>query len=420
MLRMSRCPGLVAYLEDMVEGLGNGENGYTPVDVKNTHLSVYRKGITYIRPGIQSMTYATSLNFSCNYLTKLQSAMGDMIFLKALYVKSNRIEDLPSSFSNLTRLTHLNISDNRFTCVPDALKDLTSLECLHMDSNPFEEDIVFPESWTCLRIVHISECNQKIISPTINHLKSLKELNIGGNFWITLPPLEELDKLTDICMDNMKVKLDSLPESLALVRSLRRIDCNNSGLCHFPEWLIKEEFESNTEHPPVDNLDWLGLADNQIAQIPKAVAKLSKLDTLIVKGNPIKSFPVALHEHNPDLNLVVASNSDAWPELTKKCSVNARPPLSLLILAGQKVASQKLDLCKADLPKPCLKLIQTAKECSTLHCKGTFIKGGGIEYQNVALFPSGRGSTHSSNVLVDIHTCDISCTKESPKHTRMP
>ena len=422
--------GQLTRLEDVVEGPGyDGEEGAL-IDPLDPYLNLTRRGITQIRSAICWFTSVTSINLSFNCLKELPSAMGGLTSLNILQVKSNSLRDLPSSFSNLKNLTHLKISDNCLTRVPDVLKGLESLAILHMNSNPFEEDIVFPASWRFLRVIDITECNQKTISPTINHLKGLEELYIGGNFWNSLPPLHDLKELVYVCMDNMKVNLGLLPECLAQVESLKGIDCNNSGLQYFPEWLASETFPANTNigkknqktFPPIyfgiKNLDWLGFADNQITHIPKAVAKLSGLDTLIVKGNPIKSFPVALHEYNPNLNLVVASNSNMLPlpKVPKNGPENAWPPLSLVILAGRKVASQKLDLIQADLPRPCLKLIQTVKECSTLHCNGTFIEGGGMGYQSMAWFPKGRGSTYCSYVLVDINTCDIECTNESPKN----
>ena len=397
-----------------------------PIDPTKTELKLKDRQITHILPAIGRLTAVTSLDLSFNRLRELPNAIGKLANLKEFWAVVNSIEDLPASFGNLTKLTDVKLSTNNLKRVPSALKQLPVLEYLTLDHNPLEEDIVFPENWKSLKVLSFEGCRQKTVSSTINHLQGLQILLMGRNYWDQLPPLEGFPELKVLVTNNMKLPFVTMPESVKNLGSIVVWDCRNSGVCRLPDWLGNLKFLMHfelgknkiTELPPsiaeLKSLVLLDLNGNRLTRIPKALALLPQLQDLSLNDNPITSLPVALFEHRPRLRLV--ANCGVDKALAKRPPVISRHTASLAILAAQKVASQKLHLTLADLPQQCLELLWSAKECSTLHCKGIFIKGGGAEWNRPVRFWRSNVLYDSTEVLVDTHTCDVYCTNESPQN----
>ena len=400
------------------------------LDTSRPDLILAGKGVVKLLPRIGKFTTATRIYLGLNHLEELPKDFGSLVNLTCVSLRLNKLKDLPASFAKLTKLRDVNLSSNCLTRMPTALKSLSSIEFLKLDDNPFEETIEFPSNWNGLKFLSFSGCNQDMISPTINSLTDLGVLNIGNNYWKTLPNLDGLANLEFLDMSDMIVPLQKFPDSLANLRSLDEIQCQNSGLRHLPEWidnlrsLRQLELSGNclTELPTsigrLPNLTLLGVANNKLSCVPKTLALNRGLLCLDIQFNPISSFPNALFVHNPGLDL--CANCPKKADLTKiqwqpnnvlDCIVQ---PQSLAKLAARRVASlKKKPINKAHLPESCLELISTAKECSTLYCRGTFVRGGGIEGTRLVRF-GGSISAWNTEAIVHMHTCDFHCTDVRP------
>ena len=404
----------------LAQGQWPGLDGDDKIHESELFLSLSRKGIVKILPAMGKLTGLIEMHLSFNHLEELPCAIGKLKNLKSLILHHNKIKDLPSSFGNLSKLDHVSLSSNCLARVPDALRRLPALKELMLDHNPFEEKIVFSANWNTLNKLNISGCNQMTISSTINNLDSLESLSIAENYLETLPNLACLYNLEYLSISEMKVAIWKLPEALSQLRSLKVLWCNKSGLRHLPEWLgslksLKHlDFSSNgLEELPASigrlrRLSLLDVSDNQLSSIPKSLAKIKQLKHLNIRINPITSLPSAIFEFNPQLILYADGYDkaeDMQPESISKCNGQLQ---RLAVIAARKLLRMGGHFTNADMPESCLELIRSAKECSNLHCKGTFVRGGGVEGSRLVSFPP------CTKVLVDTHTCDFQCTNASP------
>ena len=395
--------------------------------------------ITRLLPAFGKLTSLTTIQMSGSSLVKIPSFFGNLTNLEEVTLTDNRIQDLPASFANLTKIKCLHLHSNCLNKIPDAVFELTSLTHLDIDNNPLQKDIVFPLTWTGMKWLSIAGCNQYSISPTINNLVNLTTLNMGHNYWQTLPSLEGLWNIKDLCFNHMKVQLRELPESIKHLKFLEFLECHSSGLCKLPDWLpnlsclLELELSDNHLKEIPDNignmqsLSILELSNNQLRKIPKSLANIFTLEGVVFTGNPIDSFPIALYEQDPTLNLIADDPKEEkdkdLPALeTGKQGVEAvtqqiatRPP-NLEVQVARMLVKQKVKPTQADLSLSCLELINSAKECSTFGCNGIFIRGGGVEESTIVEFAKHIDDTWNRRVRVDKHTCDFLCTDESPQN----
>ena len=402
------------------------------IERTQVNLKLSGRHIQRLLPALDKLTSLTSLHMCQNYLETLPSEIGRLKNLLELWLSFNQIKDLPASIGELTKLELLSLDGNCLTRLPNGMTRLSSLQHLVMDNNPFVEEIVFPKNWNSLTLLSIDSCNQYSISPTINHLTSVRILCIGQNYWQTLPNLKGLAQLKTIFINEMKVPLRRLPESMKSLAALEYLACMNSGLMELPEWLPNlislEQLELGnnqlTELPSsignMESLYRLVLTGNQLTQIPKAVAKIRTLQHLVMPDNPILSFPIALYYYNRFLDLVCdapdfSGCGNSSPTLEEYILKKDRLPQSLKIQAARKTAGQKKNLTRADLSENCLELLASAKECSTLSCKGIFVRGGGTE-KNTAMELINVGGLGNHTVQGDTHTCDFQCTEMYPQN----
>lgn len=399
-----------------------------PINTASPVLNLSGKGVTRLLPSFGRLTSLTELTLSFNYLRNLPITIGNLENLELLCLSENALRDLPPTFVNLTKLKSLNLYANCLRYVPEALKELRALERLYLDSNPFREVIEFQSNWKSLTTLSILDCRQGSISPTVNNLAELRTFNMGGNSWKTLPDLEGLVSLRNLSINDMS-DLETLPESLSQLESLTFLSCSNSKLCCLPSWigsLTSLEFlevgNNHLEELPssigeMRSLQTLRLHDNKLTSVPKTLGKISELKFLELDHNPIESLPTALFDHNPNLILTTTGidklrlSGEAQPQ--QQSPKKFFDPQTLAILSARKLVPLKGLTKLTDLPKPCIELIESAKECSTLHCRGVFIRGGGKEGRRMVEFGSSLQNWKNS-VAVDTHTCDYLCTDEKP------
>jgi small GTP-binding protein len=123
-------------------------------------------------------------------LKKLPNSIGDLIFLKELYLSSCEIEQLPNSFGNLKSLRILDLYNNKLNSLPNTFGNLKMLEILNLGKNKFK---FLPDS-----IGNLSNLKQIILSknPLLKKasekFKALALKSKGLKY-------KRLMKLADIC-----------------------------------------------------------------------------------------------------------------------------------------------------------------------------------------------------------------------------
>uniref|UniRef100_A0A0K2T2H8 Leucinerich repeatcontaining protein 40like [Metaseiulus occidentalis] n=1 Tax=Lepeophtheirus salmonis TaxID=72036 RepID=A0A0K2T2H8_LEPSM len=151
------------------------------------------------------------LDLSHNHLQNLTSDVGFLSQLTRLSLSYNQIREVPSELSFLRRLTMVELSHNQIQSVGDIFSESTCLEQLYLQNNEIKD------------------------FPLLNG--KLKELHLGYNKIKEIPP-EHLQKLQHLVFLDLKFnKVSAIPEEIASLQSLERLDFANNCLVDLPSVL---------------------------------------------------------------------------------------------------------------------------------------------------------------------------------------
>ena len=70
-----------------------------------------------------------------NKISSLPDSIGNLTYLRELWLSSNELTSLPDSVGNLNPLRELNLRSNKITSLPDSIGNLTSLIDLNLGDN---------------------------------------------------------------------------------------------------------------------------------------------------------------------------------------------------------------------------------------------------------------------------------------------
>ncbi|KAH8053177.1 hypothetical protein JL722_9845 [Aureococcus anophagefferens] len=181
--------------------------------------------------------------------------------LKELDLEDNRLTGLPRTFNRLRRLEVLNLAKNRLYVLPEKIGTLTALEKLDLAMNRLE---YLPDSVTGLRML-------KDLSVAVNNLYKLPVLSPG------------LSSLTSLNLDANELNL--LPARLGEL-PLRILRASHNRL---------ERLEADTFIGKASKtLKVLGVASNNLLELPSCLPTCEALTTVHVEYNPMRNPPAEL------------------------------------------------------------------------------------------------------------------------------
>ena len=148
----------------------------------------------------------------------------EIINFTKLMVSHNMLKELPDNVTKMKNLLWLDVSHNKLTEIPKELFELPLLRNLNVSFNFLEElPQVTTGEWSnsikilnvranlletlpdtiaesCIEDLNLADNSLNHVPPSVFHMKTLTNLNISGNRYITvLPPdLEKLSKLTTL------------------------------------------------------------------------------------------------------------------------------------------------------------------------------------------------------------------------------
>ncbi|XP_059669071.1 disease resistance protein RUN1-like [Cornus florida] len=219
-----------------------------------------------------------TLNMSgCLKLEKFPEILGDMVCLSELYMDRTAIKELPSSIEHLTSLTSINLSEcknlaslPRTICRLSCLKTLYLSGCLQFEELPDDLGNI-----KCLEELHVRKTAIKRLPSSISLLKDLKVLSVGRcKGTISESPFFSLVSswfLQRKCEDSLCLVLPSL----AGLYSLTKLDLSD---CNLSEGGIPSDLDS------LSSLREMNLSRNNFVSLPASIARLSKLQTLVLVG----------------------------------------------------------------------------------------------------------------------------------------
>lgn len=198
--------------------------------------------------------------YNCG-LKSLPESIGNLITLKQLLLRGNKLETLPQSIGHLDSLEELNLYQNNLKAIPLSIGNLKSLKTLNLSWNQLES---IPES--------------------ISQLKSLENLNISGNSLTTLPSsIGELKKLKDFVL--LKNKIKDLPDTIKDLNSLQKLNLEKNELESLPDTFGK-----------LESLEKLNLSYNKLKTLPQNFGNLKLLKRLWLAYNPLEELPQSFSE----------------------------------------------------------------------------------------------------------------------------
>lgn len=228
---------------------------------------------------------------------------------------------LPVEITRLKNLTHLNLSGNPLVCLPDGFDDLnlTILDLTGCRLRHVPEEVF---GLTGLKTLYLGTNFLREISPAIQNLAALKELNLNNNLLGTLPlelgmlpNVKALhlthNQFTDFPMAVCRLKelehlhisenqLDLLPHELRRCSALKVLDLSFNNFCFFPRSALG-----------LLNLVQLSLGGNKLAFIPEGLKNLEHLLFLDLSANKFTTLPrdlVDLVHLDDDFTLILDNN----------------------------------------------------------------------------------------------------------------
>ncbi|MBU1642094.1 GNAT family N-acetyltransferase [bacterium] len=344
----------------------DADNLASPEGLTRLDLSGY--GIRELPDAFGLLTKLTVLNLSGNKLSSLPESMHNLARLSNLDLRRNRFEALPKILSGMP-LRSLNVSGNRLSEI-SVLQECLELRVLDLSNNNLSNVGGLLSAGNEIRTLNLSGNFIKAMDDLFPLLSQVERLNLSQNILTAIPAsiaslqmivelnlsdnriaaideaffvlgLEEVDlssnKLTRLYLhdldDLVKIVLDSNPLSQIEVDEsfapyLEEFSCDSCELEAFvtlPSLVLTSLcFSSNAIRSipetigQYEKLTKLDIDGNDIAELPHAMANLTRLQTLYIGENPLsdeaKKVIEVLHPEICDINMKTGITLEAAGE----------------------------------------------------------------------------------------------------------
>ncbi len=233
-------------------------------------LDLAEMGVTRIPSAFARLKKLRRLRLSFNDLSKLSDDLGELEELEELDLESNRLTELPAAIGRLRRLRVLKLSGNRLKALPACVGDLAALEELDVSSNALG---TLPEAigqLQHLRALDASFNQLTELPPSLVSCRSLTTLDLTSNRIASLPAdLGQLQALKELRLANNR--LTELPPDIGRLAHLTRLVLHRNRLTEIPGEMAALPLRA------------ILLAKNPMKTLPKSVATMPQLSTIIVK-----------------------------------------------------------------------------------------------------------------------------------------
>ncbi|KAG5360530.1 Adenylate cyclase [Yarrowia sp. B02] len=238
-------------------------------------LSLSNNNVTDFPMAVCNLPNLIELDLSFNRLSSVPASISKLVNLERLVLNNNYISKLPNDIKSLVQLKELDVRYNRLNNV-DALSSLPLLEVLYASKNQITSYEHNFESLQCLYFDRnpFTEVNVSNVLHTLTvlHLSKAKLSTLPDNFFDRLPNLEKL------VLD--KNHFVSLPSSLGSLRKLIYLSAVGNNLSVLPSTIGQ-----------LTTLQFLDLHSNNLRKLPDEIWNLNVLSTLNVSSNLLDSFP---------------------------------------------------------------------------------------------------------------------------------
>lgn len=201
------------------------------------------------------------------------------------------IKEIPDDLANLENLKELDFFAIPLPKLPRALGQLPNLQKLTI--NTAGENLDMKQAMAvlgqCKKLAYLTLKTQNLtLGPSIGQLKSLKSLNLSGNYLSSVPEaLYDLEHLTelDLGLNNLK----EIPRGIGKLKKLRILKLNSNHSNSLDVTNLMNEIHL------LENLKVLHLWSCQsVRKLPESIAACKKLEELDVDNNLLEDVPDAL------------------------------------------------------------------------------------------------------------------------------
>ena len=259
------------------------------------------------------------------WFTNLEDALGEPDRVYKLDLSGQGLNQIPTELKHFPNLIELRIKDNLITDVGTELSDNTRLETLDLSGNQIESiDFVnLTENALNLKYLNLRENSLEQIDASINKLKFLAYLDLGGNFISELDDNIYLRFLKVLVLDNnsltdvppMAIKAPKLKTlnlnanqievfDVRVFPSLIALDIGDNPLQKYNITISKLEklimdwvdFENLELFPLPVTMEILSLEHCKLKEVPQDIFKMHKLTELSLMHNEIEILDARLNE----------------------------------------------------------------------------------------------------------------------------
>uniref|UniRef100_A0A2K6DUD2 Leucine-rich repeat protein SHOC-2 n=1 Tax=Macaca nemestrina TaxID=9545 RepID=A0A2K6DUD2_MACNE len=281
----------------------------------------YHPIVSSVRKPLAQETSLFSGLIHDNQLTSLPSAIRELENLQKLNVSHNKLKIFPEEITNLRNLKCLYLQHNELTCISEGFEQLSNLEDLDLSNNRLTTVPASFSSLSSLVRLNLSSNQLKSLPAEINRMKRLKHLDCNSNLfgrlyllnWAGMESLKLDTHNSSLILDN---KLKSVPDEIALLQSLERLDLSNNDINDGPsqsesaaETAMTLPSESRVNIHAIITLKILDYSDKQATLIPDEVfnaVKSNIITSINFSKNQLCEIPrrmVELKEMVSDVNL---------------------------------------------------------------------------------------------------------------------
>ncbi|XP_033856115.3 PH domain leucine-rich repeat-containing protein phosphatase 1-like [Acipenser ruthenus] len=219
----------------------------------------------------------TEVNLSCNCLSTVHAAVGNMHNLQTFLLDGNYLQSLPMELEKLQNLSYLGLSFNEFTEIPVVLQMLAAMEKLCMSGNNLHT-----LNLQTLRLLHVKHVDlrlnkiRRVVQEEPDFLRHITHLDLRDNH------LCHLD-----C--TAFTKLEVLHCERNHLAALKVSGCLLKGL-----YVSSNELSQLEVYPVPSYLAYMDVSRNRLESLPEWVCESKKLEVLDIGHNQICELPVRL------------------------------------------------------------------------------------------------------------------------------
>ncbi|XP_028746225.1 leucine-rich repeat-containing protein 40 isoform X2 [Peromyscus leucopus] len=247
-----------------------------------TKLIISSNKLQSLSDDLRLLPALTVLDVHDNQLTSLPSAIRELDNLQKLNISHNKLKMLPEEITSLKNLKALHLQHNELTCIPEGFEHLSSLEDLDLSNNHLATVPAGFALLSSLLRLNLSSNQLKSLPAEISRMKRLKHLDCDSNLLETVPPdVGSMESLELLYLRRNKLRvLPEFPSS----RQLKELYLGENQI----EMLGAEHLQH------LQAILVLDLRGNKLRSVPEEMALLQSLERLDLSNNDISSLPCSL------------------------------------------------------------------------------------------------------------------------------